>query len=133
MTVEGVHAAWQPLEYSVVDAINANVYHGQNSTFFKHPRVASTVRVHEGNEFVDVVHVIDEVGRITISVGDRLSEPYGYGLSMGAPCFNLLGERIGHELAQPDRLGVTSDAYAGASPAAGNETLGPHPHRPRRA
>ena len=55
--------------------------------------VASKFRSHERNEFVDIVHVVDEIRRITSSVGDRLSELYGFDAMdyrWGHPVFTYL-------------------------------------------
>ena len=98
MTVKGVRAAWYSLKYAAVDAIIANIRHGQNSTVSKHPGVASKVRVHEGNEFVDVVNGTDEIRRITISVCDRLGESYGFDTMdcrWGHPVFTYLANGLG--------------------------------------
>ena len=40
---------------------------------------------------------------------------------MGAPCFHLLGELMGHELGNLDRIRVTSHASAGASSTTGKK------------
>ena len=82
----------------MVDAIHANIHHGQNSAVFKHPSVASKVRLHEGNEFVDVVNVTDEIRRITIRVYDRLGESYGFDTMdyrWGHPVFTYVANEFG--------------------------------------
>ena len=110
MTIEGVHGAWQSLRYAVVNAINANIRHGQNSTFFKHPSIGSKVWVHEGNEVVDVVHVIDKVRKTTISAGARLSEPYGFDAMKhrwGHPVFTYLANELGMSWVILITVGVT--------------------------
>lgn len=112
------------MEYAVVDAIHASIRHAQNSTLFKHPIVASKVWVHEGNEFVDVVHVVDEIHRITISVGDRLGEPYGFDTMdcrCGHPFVTYLANKWGMHWIVLVALGVTSRASAGGSLTTGKK------------